>query len=330
MNTRRELLLLLGASALAAPFGANAQQPLRIPRVAILGSELSTDPWERERVVAIRDGLRQFGYEDGRNVLVQPRWADGKYERLPVLASEIVREKPDVIVAFGIKAAVAAKNATFTIPIVLPGTSSDLIAMGLIASYAKPGGNLTGSTAFGPELIAKRLEMLKESVPRATRFAVLVNPANPSSMPLLESAQEGARTLRVQLKSFAIKTATDLPGVFAAIARERMEGMIYAEDTMFVSHRKAIADLSLKYRIPTVGGAAFARDGGLAGYSVDTLAMYRAAAMFIDKILKGARAGDLPIDRAMRFEMIVNLKVARMLGITPPQTVLVQATKVIE
>ncbi len=328
MISRRELLIALGACALAAPLAPFAQQQGKVPRIGFLIAE--TLSGQASRIEALRAGLRDLGYVEGRNIAIELRPADGDYDRLPGLAAELVRLKVDVLVAFGIKALVAAKGATTTIPIVIPATSSDPVAMGLISSLARPGGNVTGSTSFGPEIMAKRLEVLKDVMPRITRVAVLVNPANSSFGPTFQQMDITAKSLKLLLQPFEVRTPGEFGSAFAAMAKGRVDAIVVQDDTMFGVNAKAIVGHVAKKRLLSVGSNGFAEAGGLIGYGGTDTEMYRRGAYFVDRILKGAKPGDLPIERATRFKLVLNLKTAKALGIRIPQSILVRADKVIE
>jgi putative ABC transport system substrate-binding protein len=331
VNNRRKLVIALGAGALAAPFGLFAQQRrAKIAQIGILNSESASDSSEQNRAEALRQGLRELGHEEGNNIVIEYRWAEGKYGQLPGMAADLVRLNVDLIVSFGIKATAAAMRATTTIPIVLPGTAADVVGLGLIASFARPGGNLTGSTTFGPEIMAKRLELLKDAMPRVSRVAVLVNPANTSFGPMRKEIEIAAKSLKLRLQAFEVRAPSEFGSVFTAIAKARVDATVFQDDTMFRVNSKVIVDHLIAKRLPSVGSPAFGNGGGLIGYGVDQFEMYRRAATTIDKILKGANPGDLPFERATKFEMVVNLQTAKALGIRIPNSILVQATKVIE
>ena len=333
MITRRKYLIASGSglclSAASHPVFSQ-QQPVKVPRVGILSSESATDPVERSHLEVILSGLRALGYETDKNIIIELRYAESKYERLQRLATELVQLKVDVIVALGIKATVEAKRVTSTIPIILPNTSSDLIEMGLAASLARPGGNVTGSSIFGPEIMGKRLELAKEALPRAERIGILLNAANPSYEPVLREVNARAKSLKVMLLPFKVLSRDEFAHAISSMLKQRIGALLVGDDTLFRNNAHAIADIAFKHRIPAVGSAFFGESGGLMGYGANAIAMMRGAAVYVDKILKGTRAGDLPIERATRFDMVVNLKIAKSLGIKMPPTIMVQATRVIE
>ena len=328
MMTRRRIIIALGASALAAPLASFAQQqPAKVAWIGFLGAESASG--YASRVEALRTGLRDLGYAEGKNIVIEYRWAEGNYERLPGLAAELVRLKVDVIVTHGSVATRAAKQATAAIPIVI-GSTGDAVATGLVASLAQPGGNITGLTFFGREISAKRLELLKEALPRITQVAVLLNPANPAHRATLESMEIAARSLKLGLQPFEMVGPKEFESAFAAMAKKRVGAVAILEDAMFLANARRIAGLAAKHRLPLIGPKEYAEAGGLLAYGVNIPDMWRRAAVYVDKILKGAKPADLPVERATRFEMVVNMKTAKALGIKIPNSILVRADKVIE
>jgi putative ABC transport system substrate-binding protein len=325
--TRRRLLILLGAGALAAPLASLAQQQGKVWRIGFLGAA-SVSSWA-SRIEALRAGLRDLGHVEGRNFVIDFRWADGKYDRLPDLAAELVRLKVDVLVTHGTPGSRAAKQATTAIPIVMV-LVGDPVATGLVASLARPGGNITGSTFFNRELAAKRVELVKECFPRIRRIALLVNLDNPTSGLSGQGMELTARSLNVELQQFGVRGPKDLESIFAAMARDRIEAVAVEEEGMLNSNLRPIADLAIKQRLLSTGPTLFAGVGGLMGYGINNPELYRRAAYFVDKILKGAKPGDLPIERPTRFELVVNMKTAKTLGLTIPQPFFMRADKVIE
>ena len=327
-STRREFLLIaLGAGALAAPLASFAQQQGRVRRIGFLG--VSSASGYESRVAALRAGLRDLGYVEGKNIAIEFRWAEGKYERLPQLAAELVRSKVDVIVTYGTPGTLACKQATSTIPIVM-ATAGDAVATSLVASIARPGGNVTGSTFFNPELAAKRLELLRESLPRMRRVAALINPGNPAIGPVLQAMEPTAKSLKLELQKVEVRAPEAFDSVFSTMVAGRVDAVVVVEDGMLNANAKRIADLSVGKRLPLIGAPELAEFGALMAYGVDQLPMFRRAAFFVDKILKGAKPGDIPIERATKFEMILNLKTAKAFGIKFPQSILVRADRVIE
>jgi len=327
LNTRRKLVIAFGAGALAAPFGSYAQQPAKIYRIGLLGA--TTAAGYVPQVEALRASLRELGYEEGRNIAFEFRWAEGKYDRLPALAAELVRLKVEVIVTHGTPGSRAAKQATTTIPIVM-ATVGDPVENGFVASLARPGGNITGSANFSAELAAKRLELLKDVLPHLKRVAVLVNPDNLSTKRNLRAMEDTAKALKVMLQTFDVRGSQDFASAFAAMAKQRFDAVAVAQDGLLTANSKVIADIAAKQRLPSVGSSGFAQAGGLLGYEAGGLEQWRRAAYFVDKILKGAKPGDIPVEQPTKFPLILNLKTATMLGVKIPQWVLVRADKVIE
>ncbi len=326
---RRKLLIALGAVAIPAPFASFAQQPAKVARIGFLGGATASNSDFAGRVEALRAGLRDLGYVEGKNIVIEFRWAEGKYDRLPGLAAELVRLKLDVLVTQGTPAARAAKRATTTIPIVMASVG-DPVAAGFVASLARPGGNITGLTFFVPELSAKRLELLKETVARVTRAAFLSNPDNASSEPSLQAMEIAARSLKLGLQQFQVRGPNDFESAFAAMAKNRVDALVVGNDGMLITNARAIGDLAAKQRLPSTGPNEFAQAGGLIGYGVNLSEQYRRAAAFVDKILKGAKPSDLPVERATKFELVVNMKTANALGIKIPQSILLRADEVIQ
>ena len=326
LSTRRRIVFALLAGALAAPLTSFAQQPQgKIPRIGFLIAE--TLSGQASRVEALRAGLRDRGYAEGKNIAIEVRSADGMYDRLPELAGELARLKVDVLVAFGSKAVLAAKRATPTIPIVVP-VIGDPVALGIVSSVARPGGNITGSATFGPEVSVKRLELLKEAVPRITRVAYPLNPANVTRLgPGLRAA---AKSLKLELHPFEVRAPEELGGTFSAMAKGHVDAVLVSTDTLFASNAREIADLGAAQRLPTAGSKEFAEAGGLIGYGANDAELYRRGAYFVDRILKGSKAGDLRIEQATRFELVINMKTAKLLGIKIPKSILIRADKVIE
>ena len=327
MTTRRELLVAIGAGALAAPLTSFAQQPAKVARIGFLGAESAAG--YRSQADAFRTGLRDIGYVEGKNILVEYRWAEGKYDRLPDLAAELAGLRIDVLVTHGVPGTLAAKRATTTIPIVMAATG-DAVATGLVNSLARPGGNVTGSTFFVPELNAKRLELLKDAMPRMNQAAVLFNPDNPVTGPVMQAMEIAAKTLKVELRKFEARGHGEFESAFSAMAKRRVDAVLIPEYSLYIVNAKRIASLTTKERLPAAGFNEFAEAGGLIGYGVNFPDLFRRAAAFVDKILKGAKPSDLPVERAIRFEMVVNLKTAKTLGIKIPQSILLRADKVIE
>ena len=324
---RRKLLIALGAGALGAPFASFAQQQVKVRRIGFLGA-ISASGYASQ-VEGFRSGLRDFGYVEGKNLVVEYRWAEGQYERLPELVAELIRSKVEVIVTHGTPGTRAAKQATTTIPIVM-ATVADPVATGIVASFARPGGNITGSTFSSPELNAKRLDLLKEVMPQITQAAIILNPNNPLIATHIKETGIVAKALKVGLQRFEVRGPDEFEATISSVARARINAVVVSEDPVLIANVARIAVLATKQRLATAGNREFADAGGLIGYGVNFPAIFRRAAYFVDRILKGARPGDIPVEQATRFELIVNQKTARALGIKIPQSILVRADRVIE
>jgi len=305
---------------------AEAQQAKKVPRVAFLSLPSSGPDLRSE---AFRQGLREFGYTEGQNIVVEYRWADDKTERLAGLAAELVGLKPDVIVTASTLAAQAVKNATMTIPIVMSGVG-DAVDSGLVASLARPGGNLTGTTLITPDLMGKQLELLKEIVPRITRVAVLGIAGNPTSGLDLRATRDAARILGLQLQVIEVGGPEEFGSAFSEFAKGRCGGLLGLGSPIMVNNRQHIADLAIKYRLPAVfWQKEHAEAGALMAYGSPFTDSFRRAAYFVDRILKGAKPADLPVEQPTKFELVINLKTAKQIGITIPQSVLYRADRVI-
>ena len=330
MNTRRRLIAVLGAGALAPLASFAQQQTTKVFRIGFLGSTSASASGLASWAEAFRAGLHDLGYVVGKNLVIEYRWAEGKYARLPDLAGDLAGLKVDVLVAHSTPGARAAKQATTTIPIVMLGVG-DAVASGLVSSLARPGGNITGLTILSPELYGKRLELLKDALPRIRRIAFLMNPDNPAYRRETHHVMQiTARSLKVELQLFEARGPSDFEGAFTAMAKKRIGAVVVAEDSIFVPNAKGISALAAQQRLPSSGGREYAEAGGLIGYGVNRLEIYRRAADFVDKILKGAKPGDLPVEQAARFELVVNMKTAKALGLTIPNIVLQRADEVIE
>ena len=326
MITRRKLLIAFGAGALAAPLASFAQQP-KVHRIGFLGTA-SASGYVSE-VEAIRAGLRNFGYVEGKNIVIEYRWAESNPDWLKKMAAEPVTMKVDVIITHSIPGARAAGQASKTIQIVI-ADSGDPVAAGLVASLARPGGNITGSTSFLTEVTAKRLELLKEALPRITRVAVLVNPSNPFMVISLKDMEAAAKTMNVELHQFPVRETGDFPGAFITMAKTKVDAAVIGEEPLLNANAGVIAGLAAIQRIPAVGFTNFADAGGLLAYGANRPVVFGRAAYFVDRILKGAKPSDLPIERATKFELIVNMKTAKALGIKIPDSIRLRADKVIE
>ena len=324
---RRRFLAMVGGSLLAAPLAAQAQQPGKGYRIGYLGATTASS--YARHVEALRLGLRDLGYVEGKNLTIEYRWAEDKYDRLPDLAAELVRLKVDVIVTHTTPGTLAAKHATTTIPIVM-AISGDAVATGLVASIARPGGNITGSSFFFPELNAKRLELLTEARPTARRMAALVNPINPAHALALKARESLAAALKVELEVVEVRAPQDVSDIFSAMVKRRVEAISVLDDPMLIANARQIADLAVSTRLPTIGFREIVDAGGLIAYSVDFPAAWRRAAGFVDQILKGAKPADLPVEQPTKFDLVINLKTAKALGLTIPPSLLQRADQVID
>ena len=324
---RRVFLSAVTGSLLAAPLAAEAQHARKAYRIAFLGST-SPSGYARQ-MEAFRRGLRDLGYVEGQNLVIEFRWAQGTYERLPELAAELVRLKPDVFVTHGPPGALAAKRATDTIPIVLGAIGAE-VEIGAVEGLARPGGNITGLSFFVLELNAKRLEVLKEAVPRLGRVGVLLKRDNPANKPLLRAMEEAAHTLKLQLQPIEVRDPADLESAVSTLRKGNTDAMAVHEEAMLIAEAARIANLARQHHLPTVGFVEYARAGGLLAFGVNFEDLWRRAAGFVDKIFKGATPADLPVERATKFELIVNLKTAKALGVAIPQSLQQRADQVIE
>jgi putative ABC transport system substrate-binding protein len=327
MEWRRALVFTLACGLLWMPRAAEAQpQSGKPPRIGYLGFQ--SGPTFADQ--AFRQGLRELGYVEGENIVIEYRWADLKPDRASALAAELVRLNVDVIVSVsGPVPALAAKSATTTIPIVFE--MGDPVRAGMVTRLNRPGGNLTGVDSFTGELNVKRLELLKEAIPGVSRVAVLANPTNPVTAQRLKEVDRAARALRVTLHVLEARQPKDIDDAFAAMARERVEAFLLLTDPLFFPQRERIVDLAAKHRLPGIFfWRQFAEAGGLLSYSSNLADTRRRLATYVDKILKGAKPGDLPIEQPMKFEMVINLKTAKAFGLTLPQSILLRADQVIE
>jgi len=322
----RLAVALLSLALLVAPLAVEAQSG-KVYRIGFLGAA-SASSYARH-VNAFRQGLRELGYVEGKNITVESRWAEDKYDRLLDLAAELVRLKVDLIVTHGTPGALAAQRATTTIPIVMAAVG-DAVATGLVANIARPSGNITGSTFFFPELMGKRLELLKQAMPRVTRVAVLLNPENPSHRLALEAMEAVAGELKLELQRVEVRGPDEFETGFTAMAERRAGALVVIDDAMLRANARRVADLAAMKRLPSIGFKEYVDSNGLMAYAVDLLDMFRRAAAFVDKILKGARPADLPIEQPTKFELVINLKTAKALGLTIPQSVLLRADEVIQ
>ena len=327
---RRRFLAGTGAVLLAAPLATEAQQATTIARIGWLGTQAAGGPHLLE---AFRQGLRDLGYTEGRNVVIEYRYSAGKSEQLPALAAELVALKVDVIVAANTPAALAAKRATRTIPIVCPAFP-DPVATGLVTSFARPGGNVTGLSFFGPELVGKRMELLKQAMPGISRVAVLLVPtdvAEGQGEATLKAAEVAARRLGVRLQIVEARGPGDIDRAFSDMTKERADALTLLGGRMLFEERGRVVKLAAKKRLPAVYGLKEYVDvGGLMAYGPNVQDLFRRAATYVDKILRGAKPADLPVEQPTKFELVINLKTAKALGLTIPPSLLARADQVIE
>ena len=326
-HAERRKFLIAAGSLLAFPLATVAQQPGKVPRIGYLSS-LSpsvTALWDQ----AFRQGLRDLGWVEGKNISIDYRYAEGRTDRLPDLAADLVRQKVDVIVTSVTPDALAAQKATKVIPIVM-ATTGDPVAIGLVDNLARPGGNITGLSQIGGELNGKRLELLKEIVPQLSRVAVLWNPQNAGATISWKSIQLAARQLGVGLHSLEARSPNDFAKAFEDAARARAGGLIIIADPLFGGNLKRIADLAATNRLPSIFQTReFVDAGGLMAYGPDRSALFRRAAAYVDKILKGAKPSELPVEQPTKFELVINLKTAKAIGLAIPRSVLLRVDEII-
>ena len=323
------LVIVVAILLLTAPTGTEAQPAVKLWRIGYL--DQGSAARNRVYVDGLRQGLRDLGRVEGQNIAIEVRSAEGKTDQLPALAAELVRLKVDVIVTWTTPAALAAKRATTTIPIVI-GFSADPVGSGIVASLARPGGNITGWTHLGLELRAKYLELLKEAVPDATRFGVLWNPTNQVHKPSLKVIEDAARRLQVELHLAGVQDAKDLEGTFSALMGKGVQALVVFPDGMFVAQTPLIIGLAARSRFPTMYGVReYTEAGGLMSYGTNLAEMNRqVGASLVDKILRGAKPADLPVAQPTTFELVINLKTAKALGLTLPRSLLLRADRLIE
>ena len=330
MNTRRKLLVVLGAGALAAPLSSFAQRQGKVWRVGFLAGRRRPVSLDTDFYGAFSTGMRDLGYVEGKNVVIEWRFADGQYERLPGLVAELVRLKVDVIVAAGPPVIIAAQKATTTIPIVIV-TGIDPVDAGFVKSLARPGGNITGISNLSGEVSPKHLEMLLTMVPKLSRVAVLVNPANSAHATMLKNVQAAAQKANVKVLPVEARTPQEIETAFSVMTKENAGAIIVGLDGLFIQQRRQIAELAVKNRLPSIATLReYVEDGGLMSYGQNFADQFRHAAVIVDKILKGAKPGDLPVEQSTKFDMVINRKTAKALGLIIPQELLVRADKVIE
>jgi putative ABC transport system substrate-binding protein len=324
---KNAIRIALCAVLFALSFPTHAQQPTKIPRIGLLLT--GTPSSSSYSLEAFRNGLRDLGYVQGKNILIEYRYAEGKPDRLPSVAAELVRLKVDVIVTTGTPPSQAAKTATTTIPIVM-ALVSDPVGAGLVASLARPGGNLTGLSSVSQDLSGKRLELLKEAIPKVSRVGVLYDPNDPAKVAEFKEIEVVARPLGVHLQSLEVRSLDELESAFKAATRRKASALLVLPTTILGTRTKQIAELATKNRLPTMFATSQYMDaGGLMSYGPDYADLWRRAATYVDKILKGAKPADLPVEQPKKFEFIINLKTAKQIGLTIPPNVLARADKVI-
>ena len=326
---KKIICLALSAMLLALSFLADAQQTGKIPRIGFLSSTSASTA--ARNLAAFREGLRELGYVEGKNISIEYRWAEGKLDRLPELAVGLVNLKVDLIVVASTQAAIAAQQATTTTPVVMT-VSGDVVATGLITSLARPGGNITGMTVYSPQVSGKRLELLKEAFPKVSKVAVLGDPTTQSHPLDWQELKAAGRSLAVQLQSLEVRSPNpDFKGAFGAATKGRADAFLTLTPPLMAFHRKEIVALVAKSRLPAIFHSRdFVDDGGLMSYGPDLLDSFRRAATYVDKILKGAKPVDLPVQQPMKFELVINLKTAKQIGLTIPPNLLARADRVIK
>jgi putative ABC transport system substrate-binding protein len=320
--------ITVAALSFALCSSAAAQQERKIPRIGYLGANSATvNP---DRIEAFRQGLREFGYVEGKNILIEWRSAEGKFDRLPTLAAELVRLKVDIIITGGPQSNRAAKEATVTIPIVM-GFDNDPVRNGFVASLARPGGNITGLATLGPEISGKLIELLKEIVPRLSHIAVLGTSTQPGGAQSLREAELAARSFGVKVQYLDVRGPKDIEPAFQTAGKEHVDGVVVLQSPVINSRRTQLADLAVKSRLPAIfPQIGYVEAGGLMYYGANTTDLFRRAAYYVDRILKGAKPADLPIEQPTKFELVINLKAAKQIGLTIPQSVLYKADRVIK
>jgi putative ABC transport system substrate-binding protein len=324
MTDRRAFISGIGSGLLASPFTALAQQPAKVYRIGVLANT-EGPTWD-----GLRRGLRDLGYVEGRNLAMEWRWAEGRAERFADFAIELAQSKVDLIVTSSNQAALAAKKATSSIPIVM-ALGANQVKLGLVESLARPGGNITGLSNIAPDLLGKRLELLKEIAPKVARVAVLLNPANPIEPLVFREILTAAAVVGVEVQSIEVLTPDDYPAAFAAVTSSRANALFVYANPVNYKHRQLITDFALTNRLPGVyEERIFIEAGGLLSYAPSFPDMGRRAATYIDKILRGAKPGELPIEQPTKFELVINAKTAKSLGLTIPKSLLLRADEVIE
>ncbi len=328
MKKARVFSIVFVVVLLAVGVIAEAQQPTKVPRIGFLGGGSASA--NAGRIEAFRQGLRELGYVEGKNIVIEHRWAEGKLDRLPALAAELVRLKVDIIVSAGPTVTRVAKEATVTIPIVM-AFDNDPVGNGFVASLARPGGNITGLSSLSSEISGKQLELLKEIVPRLSRVAVIGNSTNPGNAQALKETELAAGAFKVQLQYVDVLDPKDIETAFGAASKGHADAVLVLTSAVTNSHRKQIVELAVKNRLPAIYYTAeWVEGGGLMNYGASFTDLYRHAATYVDKILRGAKPADLPVEQPTKFELIINLKAAKQISLTIPPNVLVRADKVIK
>ena len=318
--------MLLGGAAATWPLASHAQP--KIPRIGFMGN--SSAALEANLIDAFREGLRELGYEEGRNIVIEYRWADGKYDRFPALVAELIAAKVDAIVTAGTPAALAVKKSTKAVPLVMVAVG-DPVGTGLVPSLARPGGNLTGLSSIAPDLEGKRLQLLHEVVPTLSHVAMFVNSLNAFHVSSVKQARAAAQAMGIKLEPHDIRKSEDLDDAFAAIRKERPDALLVLADRVFLHNRQRIVDFTKQQRLPNVNAyKELVEVGGLMSYGPSYEDMHKRAAIYVDKILKGAKPADLPVEQPTKFDFIVNLKTAKALGLTIPPSLLQRADQVID
>jgi putative ABC transport system substrate-binding protein len=330
MKNRRKLVVALGAGSLLASFGSLAQTPGKVWRVGFLTLRKRPDNFDVNVIGAFRTGMRELGYVEGKNLIIEWRFADGKPERLAGMAAELVQLNVDVIVTAASQPTSAAQKATTTIPIVM-GSAGDPVASGFVQSLARPGGNITGVSENAVDIVAKLLEVLVTIRPKLSLVAVLTNPDNTALATRLKVIQDAAKSIGIAILPTEARNANEIGEAFALMALKKAEAVIVPTDPVFIQQWRLIADLAAKYRLPSTGGSGeYAQAGGLLSYAPNFLDNYRRSATYVDKILKGAKPADLPVEQPAKFELVINLKTAMALGLAIPPSLLLRADEVIQ
>jgi ABC-type uncharacterized transport system substrate-binding protein len=325
---RRDFITLIGAAATAWPFDVRAEQTGKIPRIGFLGN--STAALEANLIGPFRDGFRELGYEEGHNITLEFRWAEGKYDRFPALIAELLAAKVDVLVTAGTPAALAVKKATSTVPLVFIAVG-DPIGTGVVPSLARPGGNLTGLSSIAPDLEGKRLALLREIVPKLSHVAFFLNPANAFHTVSMRQARVAAQSLGIKLQPLEVRNSEDLDRAFASVVKEKPGALLILADRVFLHSRKRMMEFAIRQQLPSVNAyRELVEAGGLMSYGPSYEDMHRRAAGYVDKILKGAKPAELPIEQPTKFTLLINLKAAKALDLQIPPTLLARADELIE